>query len=386
MKKVLSVLLAAAMVMGMSVTSFAADDDAGYIVYGSGSGVNPIEVNTINFGAAFVFDENGNFKKRYDANDVKTANIDEGDAIYFALVKDGNLLTVADSEWKIKAKGDSDYLRDVKFVTVKNTAAKTTELADKLNANMTAQIAAEASAVFVRARIKDDAAVLDEDTDFSFYILDTDNGVKSEKVKMYLNFIETDEKTLYEDNLDWEIEVGSHVTEYTYHEDEKAAYATINFDDVAYGEFKMYPDEDYKLAVDVDYNKALSQEWDTDVEVIELTMTNAGNTDLVLLAEEDEYQVVAVVDGELVPVEATFVEDHEFESGVEATGYLVENAEYTAYAVIDATVEIEVETEVEAPVEADKANPETGAADFVGAAVAMAVVSVAAAGALALKK
>ncbi|MBQ9970312.1 MAG: NPXTG-anchored protein, partial [Oscillospiraceae bacterium] len=33
-----------------------------------------------------------------------------------------------------------------------------------------------------------------------------------------------------------------------------------------------------------------------------------------------------------------------------------------------------------------KANPETGAADFVGAAVAMAVVSVAAAGALALKK
>ena len=34
---------------------------------------------------------------------------------------------------------------------------------------------------------------------------------------------------------------------------------------------------------------------------------------------------------------------------------------------------------------AEKANPETGAADFVGAAVAMAVVSVAAAGALTLK-
>jgi hypothetical protein len=67
-------------------------------------------------------------------------------------------------------------------------------------------------------------------------------------------------------------------------------------------------------------------------------------------------------------------------------GYIAEiDANEGAYALVSADLEVEVEAEEE-PVEADKANPETGAADFVGAAVAMAVVSVAAAGALALKK
>ena len=72
--------------------------------------------------------------------------------------------------------------------------------------------------------------------------------------------------------------------------------------------------------------------------------------------------------------------------GTKVDGWVIETNELGYYIVSDIELEIEAEEEVEAEVEADKANPETGAADFVGAAVAMAVVSVAAAGALALKK
>ena len=68
-------------------------------------------------------------------------------------------------------------------------------------------------------------------------------------------------------------------------------------------------------------------------------------------------------------------------------GWVIETKELGYYVVADEELVVaEEEVEAKPEVEADKANPETGAADFVGAAVAMAVVSVAAAGALALKK
>ena len=96
--------------------------------------------------------------------------------------------------------------------------------------------------------------------------------------------------------------------------------------------------------------------------------------------------VVLRIDGELVEVEAEWVEEYEVNDVEIADGFVIKTKELGYYVVSDVEAEIEAEAEVEAPVEADKANPETGAADFVGAAVAMAVVSVAAAGALALKK
>ena len=103
---------------------------------------------------------------------------------------------------------------------------------------------------------------------------------------------------------------------------------------------------------------------------------------------KDNKQIVEVVDGALVAVESEYVTKYEvIDDIVLAKGYIADAKENGSYAVIDADIELIVpEVEAEPEVEADKANPETGAADFVGAAVAMAVVSVAAAGALALKK
>ncbi|MBQ9969470.1 MAG: acid shock protein, partial [Oscillospiraceae bacterium] len=83
MKKVLSVLLAAAMVMGMSVSAFAADEDAGYKVYGSGSGTNTAKVDTdITFSNYIhVVDENNNYVDTFHKDDA-IDGIDEGDKLY----------------------------------------------------------------------------------------------------------------------------------------------------------------------------------------------------------------------------------------------------------------------------------------------------------------
>ena len=63
-----------------------------------------------------------------------------------------------------------------------------------------------------------------------------------------------------------------------------------------------------------------------------------------------------------------------------------------AFVLVDADADLDwedttrKEVVVEDTTSSDKTNPNTGANDFVGAAVALAVVSVAAAGALAFKK
>ena len=395
MKKVLSVLLAAAMVMGMSVTSFAADT---WTTFGSGDGENAANVSNIFWNNVIVVNEDDDVRKAYSTTSAAAGieDIEDGDVFYFPVSTSEDIddktdvhsymTGKADSDWKIKLKGD-EYVKSATFKRLKTDDGQNDgidSLGEKLWKALGCSDERPEYMLYVKVTLEDDVNVYDDDSSFTFYI--NDEGTTSEKVKVLFDFVETSEKDIDEDDLDWALSVNK-TTEYNYDEDSAAKKATVEFSDVATGEFKMYPDETYKLGVSIDYNKALSQEWDTDVEVMNFTLGNVGNTDLVLLAEKDEYQVVAVVDGELVPVEATYVEDHKFADGSKVDGYLVENAEYTAYALIDADVEIEAEEEVEAPVvEADKANPETGAADFVGAAVAMAVVSVAAAGALALKK
>ena len=389
MKKVLSVLLAAAMVMGMSVASMA---ESTYTTFGSGDGENTANVSKIYWNNVIVVNEDDEVRKAYSTTSAAAGieDIEDGDVFYFPVSTSEDIddktdvhsymTGKADSDWKIKLKGD-EYVKSVTFKHLKTSTTLGEELWKALNASDEKP----EYMLYVKVTLEDDVNVYDDDSAFTFYI--NDEGTTSEKVKVLFDFVETSEKDIDEDDLDWALSVNK-TTEFNYDEDSAAKKATIEFSDVATGEFKMYPDETYKLGVSIDYNKSLSQEWDTEVEVMNFTLGNVGNIDLVLLADEDAYQVVAVVDGELVPVEATYVEDHKFADGSKVDGYLVENAEYTAYALIDADVEIEVEEEapVETPVEADKANPETGAADFVGAAVAMAVVSVAAAGALALKK
>ncbi len=150
---------------------------------------------------------------------------------------------------------------------------------------------------------------------------------------------------------------------------------------------KMWPGESYlvKGSVDSKYEKALSKEYDSDIRVVTFN-TTCDVREVLWESAKDNKQLVEVVDGYLVAVDSEFVTKYEVIDNYRlAKGYVADvDANEGVYALIDADLELIAAPEVE--VEADKANPSTGASDFVGAAVAMAVVSVAAAGALALKK
>ena len=378
MKKVLSVLLAAAMVMGMSVASFAT-------TYGVAEKVEkPIDDangnDRVKFANVYQLRDNEWINTK-GADTAEDLSLKAGDVLYFTFwyTESGkdSIPTFDPSNWTVKIN-NADYVDGASLYNLDST----TKAGKALKA-----LGNQENQLMVKVVLEDDFDHFEEEVEFYFYMYDGKYSDESPRVHVAYDFADYATKTLTEDDLDWVLTVDG-ATTYTYKKGEKAAYATIDFDGNAYGEFKMYPGEKYTLSSTIKYNKDLSKEYDTDVEVVEFRLKNVDNIDLVFESAKDNKQVVAVVDGELVPVEATYVEDHKFASGDKVDGYLVENAEYTAYALIDADVEIEVEAEeeVEAPVEADKANPETGAADFVGAAVAMAVVSVAAAGALALKK
>ena len=373
MKKVLSVLLAAAMVMGMSVTSFAANTKADVYFGNAATSIDSdIDVDRIQFVDFMLV--SGSTKTLYSAATSKDADLKAGDVLYFPLYVEGHAMnnSFLDKDWRIKIN-NADYVASADWYIV-DTAAKAT--ASNLPQGYTA----------IKITLEEDFDHYEEDTvSFYFSIYDREFDKESDKVEVVLNFADFAEETLVKEDLSWVLVVDNPTT-YTYKKGEKAAKATVDFDGTAYTEFKMYGGEKYTLSASTKYNKDLSKEYDVDVEVINFRMSNVENFDILFPAAKDNKQIVAVVDGELVPVEATFETAHKFANGAVVKGYLVEDAEYLNYAVIDADVEIEVEAEVEAPVEADKAIPETGAADFVGAAVAMAVVSVAAAGALALKK
>ena len=401
MKKVLSVLLAAAMVMGMSVSAFAAGFNAtptapsnvDYVTWGGEGTAAPYYFQSTDKveWPMMMIERDGTYTTYTQAEADKDAvTLEAGDTLYFFPTLNGNFIAADDLPSNIKIKiNNADYIDGASFETIDKDStsnlAKAIRKAEDFYWNKVDD--ANLSVAFVEVALEEDFDYYTEDeVEFYLYLHDTKTAAVN---KLYVNydFANYSKSTLTEAKLDWVITVTKPTT-YTYKKGEKAAYATIDFDGNAYGEFKMYPGEKYTLSSTIKYNKDLAKEYDTEVEVVEFRLKNVDNIDLVFESAKDNKQVVAVVDGELVPVEATYVEDHKFDNGDKVDGYLVENAEYTAYALIDADVEIEVEAEepVETPVEADKANPETGAADFVGAAVAMAVVSVAAAGALALKK
>ena len=116
MKKILSVLLAAAMVMGMSVASFAAAD----VTFGSGSDDvtrDEINVGNIKFNYVRVFNEDDELVGQGD--DTVDIELHAGDVLYFAL-NDANATNIggqADEDWKIKIN-NAKYVESAEFFYV----------------------------------------------------------------------------------------------------------------------------------------------------------------------------------------------------------------------------------------------------------------------------
>ncbi len=387
MKKVLSVLLAAAMVAGMSVSSFAAANDKEW-GKGPASVQNTANVELLYFNDWMVVEHEDGTADSVNCNKTleDKYTFRAGDVLWFTIMDTMGTETTSDdvsykgdidADWTINIKSN-DYVTSAEFAVLHPA---TESLSDTT------------SVKYVKVTLDAEYdEIEDDDVDFYFYIADNDKdhwvggkrtiSAKGEVHYLFdnwdINYVEFDYINDVDHAANWEVAKGD------------KGVATFSFENEAYFVVKMVSEEKVVLNFEtLDYVKAIEKAFDYEADYT--TYNFKGTKDefvrtgeLVIPADEDSF--IYAWDGEaLVEIEATYVEDYKFDNGKKVDGWMIETNELGYYVVSDVEIEIEAE-EVETEVEAEKANPETGAADFVGAAVAMAVVSVAAAGALALKK
>lgn len=377
MKKVLSVLLAAAMVMGMSVSAFAA--------YSWGTGSTGATA-TADLGTAAT---NVDFDGALYVNTLATAilpdstvEVNPGDSIYFQLVNPATPATaykgVIDKNWSINIRGNQ-YVDNASFVALTATGFST-KAADLVDTTLDK---------YVRVSVvKDLDEITSKDVKFNVQLVNNKSDAKSSQIKVVASFANLGENTV---SFDWANDV-----------DEAAVWkvakntkgtAVFDFEDNAYFTVKMISEEKVTLNVSYAYDKAIDKEYneyDADLDFYNFkgskdSFTKVG--ELFIPAAKDTY-IYEIVDGKVVEVEAEYNKAYKVDGFSAKAGWVIETKDLGYYVVADDELVVEEEV-AETPAtetETNKTNPETGAADFVGAAVAMAVVSVAAAGALALKK
>ena len=178
--------------------------------------------------------------------------------------------------------------------------------------------------------------------------------------------------------------------------------AVFDFADKAFFSVKMYEGETMYLDLGTAYDKAIAGEMDAEADSFykfDNTNANFARTGELLIVSDDSslvpYEIDA--DGNFVKVDAEYVENYAVaHTNQKVNGFVFNTKQLGNYVL--STEELGEEEPAEEPVveepvveepvveETNKPNPNTGAEDFVGLAVSLAVVSVAAAGALALKK
>ena len=191
-------------------------------------------------------------------------------------------------------------------------------------------------------------------------------------------------------------------------EAKESGTATFDFADKAFFTVKMYKGETMYLDLSTAYDKAIAGEMDAEADSFYTFDNNEANFSregTLVIVSDDETLVPYEVDkdGNFVAVDAEYVENYAVaHTNQKVNGFMFNTKQLGNYVlsteelgeeeevVEEPTTEEPVveEPAVEEPVveETNKPNPNTGAEDFVGLAVSLAVVSVAAAGALALKK
>ena len=179
--------------------------------------------------------------------------------------------------------------------------------------------------------------------------------------------------------------------------------AVFDFADKAFFTVKMYSGESMYLDLSTAYDKTVAGEMDVDADSFykfDNENANFSRTgELVIVSDDDSLVPYSIEDGELVKVDAEYVKDYAIaHTNTKVNGFVFSTKQLGNYVLATEEIAEEVEEPAkdEKPAEENKPaeevkpdtkpNPETGAEDFVGLAVSLAVVSVAAAGALALKK
>ena len=259
------------------------------------------------------------------------------------------------------------------------------------------------NAVYLKITLKDEWKTVDEET-LTYYVYVADNDNKNNKTNEvwvsgtyvnndweYVDFTWTNNAA--EAQL-WKVKKGENGT------------AVFDFADKAFFTVKMYSGESMYLDLSTAYDKAIAGEMDAEADSFykfDNENANFSRTGELIIVTDDSSLVPYEIDedGNFVEVDAKYVEDYAIaHTNKKVNGFVFSTKTLGNYVL--STEELgqeqpaeetpakpvtpsEPTQETPAP-ETSKPNPATGAEDFVGLAVSLAVVSVAAAGALALKK
>ena len=253
--------------------------------------------------------------------------------------------------------------------------------------------------VYVKITLKDSWKFVDEETvKYYVYVASNKTGDETNKVWVEGNYANNDfeyvDFTWTNDASKaklWKVKKGEN------------GDAVFDFADKAFFTVKMYSEESMYLDLSTAYDKAVAGEMDVEADSFfkfDNENANFSRTGTLLIASDDESLVpYSIEDGELVKVDAEYVENYAIaHTNKKVNGFVFKTKQLGNYVLATEEIDEEVEEPAkdEKPAEENKPaeevkpdtkpNPETGAEDFVGLAVSLAVVSVAAAGALALKK
>lgn len=256
-------------------------------------------------------------------------------------------------------------------------------------------------AVYLKVTLKKEWKTADDETMKYYVYVAKNNGSTSDKTnEVWVSG--TYENTDYEYvNFDWT----NNANEAKLWKVKKGENgdAVFDFADKAFFTVKMYSEESMYLDLSTAYDKTIAGEMDVEADSFykfDNENANFSRTgELVIVSDDDSLVPYSIEDGELVKVDAEYVENYAIaHTNTKVNGFVFKTKQLGNYVLATEEIDEEVEEPAkdEKPAEENKPaeevkpdtkpNPETGAEDFVGLAVSLAVVSVAAAGALALKK
>ncbi len=255
--------------------------------------------------------------------------------------------------------------------------------------------------VYLQVKLKDTWKTVDKETlTYYVYIADNESGEQTNEVWVsgtyanndweYVNFDWTNDASVAKL---WKVKKGENGT------------AVFDFADKAFFTVKMYSGESMYLDLSTAYDKAVAGEMDAEADSFykfDNENANFSRTGELIIVTDDSSLVPYEIDedGNFVEVDAKYVEDYAIaHTNKKVDGFVFSTKTLGNYVLSTEELGQEEKPVEETPAEpvtpsepttetpsTSKPNPETGAEDFVGLAVSLAVVSVAAAGALALKK
>ena len=258
------------------------------------------------------------------------------------------------------------------------------------------------NAVYLKVTLEDSWKTVDEETlTYYVYIADNAGNHKTNEVWVSGNYAADYEWVDFDWTNDaskaklWKVRKGENGT------------AVFDFADKAFFTVKMYSGESMYLDLSTAYDKAVAGEMDAEADSFykfDNDNANFSRTGELIIVTDDETLVPYEIDedGNFVEVDAKYVEDYAIaHTNKKVDGFVFSTKTLGNYVLSTEELGQEEKPAEETPAkpvtpseptqetpapETSKPNPETGAEDFVGLAVSLAVVSVAAAGALALKK